>query len=139
MSWCVLYNITQFHTNHTNHTTSLNPHHTTPHHTTPHYTTPHHTTPHHTTPQALLRPGRLGQCIHIPLPDPPTRLLLLSQLLSSLPTGSDVNLTDLVARTTLFSGAEVWEGEGGRREGGERGRGKGGRREGGKEEKFQVE
>ena len=123
-------------------TTPLHSTHTS--HTTPHHTTPHHTTPHHTTPQALLRPGRLGQCIHIPLPDPPTRLLLLSQLLSSLPTGSDVNLTDLVARTTLFSGAEVWEGEGGekgrRRKGeGEGGRREGGRREGGKEEKFQVE
>ena len=57
--------------------------------------------------QSLLRPGRLGQCVYISLPDVHTRHLLLSRLLSGLPVDGDVDVGAIVRETDMFSGSEV--------------------------------
>ncbi|XP_043072830.1 spermatogenesis-associated protein 5-like protein 1 isoform X2 [Puntigrus tetrazona] len=56
---------------------------------------------------ALLRPGRLDQIIYVPPPDLEARLSVLRVCTERVPLDQDVSLTDLAARTELFSGADL--------------------------------
>lgn len=56
---------------------------------------------------ALLRPGRLGQMIHIPLPDKRSRVLILRSVLAKSPVAPDVDLYFLAGITSEFSGADL--------------------------------
>ncbi|XP_067351997.1 spermatogenesis-associated protein 5-like protein 1 [Channa argus] len=56
---------------------------------------------------ALIRPGRLDQLIYVPPPDPQSRLAILRVCTKSMPVGADVCLEELVAKTELYSGADL--------------------------------
>ncbi|KAK2853777.1 hypothetical protein Q5P01_006438 [Channa striata] len=56
---------------------------------------------------ALLRPGRLDQIIYVPPPDPQSRLAILRVCTKTMPLGADVCLEELVAKTELYSGADL--------------------------------
>jgi transitional endoplasmic reticulum ATPase len=56
---------------------------------------------------ALLRGGRLGRKIEIPLPDQQQRILLLRQFVARMPISSDVNVADLALETRDLSGADL--------------------------------
>lgn len=56
---------------------------------------------------ALLRPGRLDRVIYIPPPDLKGRLSILKICTEKIPLDTDVSLQDIVARTDLFSGADI--------------------------------
>jgi len=56
---------------------------------------------------ALLRPGRIGHRVYIPLPDEDTRREILQLKFKKMPIHMDVSLEWLVAKTARYSGAEV--------------------------------
>ncbi|EER06132.1 AAA ATPase, putative [Perkinsus marinus ATCC 50983] len=56
---------------------------------------------------AILRPGRLGRLLYVPLPDEPGRADILATLLKKLPVSDDVDVKELGARTVRFSGADL--------------------------------
>jgi transitional endoplasmic reticulum ATPase len=58
---------------------------------------------------ALLRPRRLDQLIYIPLPDEPSRLLILRACLKKSPVSAGVDLNFLAKSTHGFSGADLTE------------------------------
>ena len=58
--------------------------------------------------QALLRPGRIGHRVYIPLPDEDTRREILQLKFKKMPIHMDVSLEWLVAKTARYSGAEVY-------------------------------
>ncbi|KAJ7877816.1 P-loop containing nucleoside triphosphate hydrolase protein [Mycena leptocephala] len=58
---------------------------------------------------ALLRPGRLDKLIYIPLPDEPSRLLILKACLKKSPVSAGVDLNFLAKSTHAFSGADLTE------------------------------
>ncbi|KAM0871138.1 hypothetical protein ACQ4PT_039585 [Festuca glaucescens] len=58
---------------------------------------------------ALLRPGRLDQLIHIPLPDEASRHQIFKACLRKSPVAKDVDLGALARFTTGFSGADITE------------------------------
>jgi AAA family ATPase len=57
--------------------------------------------------RALLRPGRLDRLFYVPLPDDQTRRKVFEVHTRGKPLSEDVDLDDLVARTSGYSGAEV--------------------------------
>eukprot|EP00117_Sycon_ciliatum_P009992 scpid40684/ scgid6231/ Spermatogenesis-associated protein 5; Spermatogenesis-associated factor protein len=57
--------------------------------------------------QALLRPGRFGSLIYVPLPDPETRREIFSIEFRKTKVTDDVSLDHLVSRTIGYSGAEI--------------------------------
>lgn len=56
--------------------------------------------------QALVRSGRLDSMVLVLPPDPPARLAILGYHLRNRPVGR-VRLEDIVARTDMFSGADL--------------------------------
>ncbi|KAM3329359.1 hypothetical protein ACQJBY_026432 [Aegilops geniculata] len=58
---------------------------------------------------ALLRPGRLDQLIHIPLPDEASRHQIFKACLRKSPVAKDVDLSALARFTAGFSGADITE------------------------------
>lgn len=56
---------------------------------------------------AVLRPGRFGEKIYVPLPDAPARHRLLELYLATRPLAADVDLADFVARLDGYSGADI--------------------------------
>ncbi|GMR54251.1 hypothetical protein PMAYCL1PPCAC_24446, partial [Pristionchus mayeri] len=56
---------------------------------------------------ALLRPGRLDRALYVPLPTPETRRALLQLRSTKIPFHETVDLSSIVARTDLYSGAEL--------------------------------
>ena len=56
---------------------------------------------------ALLRPGRFDRQIEVGLPGPRERLSILKLHSKNKPIGEDVNLEDIAAQTTCFSGASL--------------------------------
>lgn len=56
---------------------------------------------------ALLRPGRLEHIIYVPPPDQQARLAILKACTKSMPLSVDVCLEELVAKTELYSGADL--------------------------------
>lgn len=57
--------------------------------------------------QALLRPGRLGVLIHIPLPDLVSRKSIFDVHTRTKPMASDVWLDELAKKTEYFTGADI--------------------------------
>ncbi|WP_425386257.1 ATP-dependent metallopeptidase FtsH/Yme1/Tma family protein [Wolbachia endosymbiont (group A) of Barypeithes pellucidus] len=55
--------------------------------------------------EALLRPGRLGERIYIPLPEEKEREKILNINLKDIQTAPDVNLEKIASRTSDYSGA----------------------------------
>ncbi|OEL15735.1 Cell division cycle protein 48-like protein [Dichanthelium oligosanthes] len=58
---------------------------------------------------ALLRPGRLGQLIYIPLPDEASRHQIFTVCLRKCPVAGNVDLGALARFTAGFSGADITE------------------------------
>merc|ERR1712001_354958 len=58
---------------------------------------------------AILRPGRMGQLIYIPLPDEGSRTSILKSNLRKTPVSSDVHLDYIAKVTKGFSGADLTE------------------------------
>ncbi|NXS10602.1 PEX1 factor, partial [Neodrepanis coruscans] len=56
---------------------------------------------------ALLRPGRLDQCLYCPPPDQISRYEILKALSHSLSLANDVDFQDLAAKTEQFTGADL--------------------------------
>ncbi|KAF4678148.1 hypothetical protein FOZ62_026994, partial [Perkinsus olseni] len=56
---------------------------------------------------AILRPGRLGRLLYVPLPDEAGRADILGTILKKLPVSSAVDVNELGARTVRFSGADL--------------------------------
>jgi transitional endoplasmic reticulum ATPase len=56
---------------------------------------------------ALLRGGRLGRKIEIPLPDHEQRVALLRQFVARMPISADLDIEMLSAQTSGFSGADL--------------------------------
>lgn len=56
---------------------------------------------------AMMRPGRLDSKVYIPLPDAAARFKLFEIYLAKRPLGTDVNLAELVDRSTGYSGADI--------------------------------
>lgn len=56
---------------------------------------------------ALLRPGRFDLQVEVGLPGPKARLQLLNRLLQRTPTPGNLDLGEIVTRTSGFSGAEL--------------------------------
>ena len=56
---------------------------------------------------AVLRPGRFGEKIYVPLPDAPARRRMLELYLQTRPLADDVDLETLVARLDGYSGADI--------------------------------
>ena len=56
---------------------------------------------------AVLRPGRFGEKIYVPLPDGPARHRLLELYLQNRPLAADVDLAELVTRLDGYSGADI--------------------------------
>ncbi|CAB4947336.1 unannotated protein [freshwater metagenome] len=56
---------------------------------------------------ALRRPGRFDRSVLVLPPDEPARAAILSGALASRPTADDVDVDEIVARTALFSGADL--------------------------------
>ncbi|KAF8368702.1 cdc-48.3, partial [Pristionchus pacificus] len=56
---------------------------------------------------ALLRPGRLDRALYVPLPTPKTREALLHLRSTKIPFDDTVDLSSIVSRTDLYSGAEL--------------------------------
>ncbi|CAD5116179.1 unnamed protein product [Dimorphilus gyrociliatus] len=56
---------------------------------------------------ALLRPGRIDRLIYVPLPDSETRLKILQIHCSKTRVSEDIDLTEIVAKTEGYSGAEL--------------------------------
>ncbi|KAF4663717.1 hypothetical protein FOL47_005586 [Perkinsus chesapeaki] len=56
---------------------------------------------------AILRPGRLGRLLYVPLPDEAGRSDILATILKKLPVSDDVDVNELGARTVRFSGADL--------------------------------
>ncbi|GMT01240.1 hypothetical protein PENTCL1PPCAC_23414 [Pristionchus entomophagus] len=56
---------------------------------------------------ALLRPGRLDRALYVTLPTPETRRALLQLRSTKIPFDETVDLSSIVARTDLYSGAEL--------------------------------
>ncbi|WP_026911434.1 ATP-binding protein [Patulibacter minatonensis] len=56
---------------------------------------------------ALRRPGRFDRSVLVLPPDEPARAAILHGALASRPTAKDVNVDEIVARTALFSGADL--------------------------------
>jgi transitional endoplasmic reticulum ATPase len=57
--------------------------------------------------QALLRPGRLEQHVEVPAPDEAARRAIFAVHTRTKPLADEVDLDDLAARTTGFSGADI--------------------------------
>lgn len=58
---------------------------------------------------AILRPGRLGQLIYIPLPDEESCLQIFKACMRKSPVSKDVDLRTLAKYTEGFSGADITE------------------------------
>ncbi len=58
---------------------------------------------------ALLRPGRLGELIYVPVPDEQARLAIYRVHTREMSLGEDVNLEELAQRSARFSGADIAE------------------------------
>jgi transitional endoplasmic reticulum ATPase len=56
---------------------------------------------------AVLRPGRFDRLIYVPEPDEKTRLQIFKIHTKNMPLAKDVNLTELVAMTKSYSGADI--------------------------------
>lgn len=56
---------------------------------------------------ALRRPGRFDRSVLALPPDEPARAAILRGALASRPTADDVDVDEIVARTALFSGADL--------------------------------
>jgi SpoVK/Ycf46/Vps4 family AAA+-type ATPase len=56
---------------------------------------------------ALRRPGRFDRSVLVLPPDEPARAAILSGALASRPTADDVDVDEIVARTALYSGADL--------------------------------
>ncbi|XP_043205701.1 spermatogenesis-associated protein 5-like protein 1 [Amphibalanus amphitrite] len=57
--------------------------------------------------EALLRPGRLDQHVHVPLPDRQAREEIIQLYLTGMPVCNDVSAAELADMTEGFSGAEL--------------------------------
>lgn len=58
---------------------------------------------------ALLRPGRLGELIYVPVPDEEARLVIFRVHTREMSLGEDVDLEELARRSERFSGADIAE------------------------------
>jgi len=56
---------------------------------------------------AVLRPGRFGEKIYVPLPDAPARRRLLELYLETRPLAEDIDLDELTRRLEGYSGADI--------------------------------
>lgn len=56
---------------------------------------------------ALLRPGRLGNVVYVPLPSSDERLLILKALARKKPISEDVDLVALAEQCLNFNGADL--------------------------------
>ena len=56
---------------------------------------------------AMLRPGRLGKLLYVPLPDQAGRADIIKTLLRHTPHDSTLNVDDLAVQTVRFSGADL--------------------------------
>jgi transitional endoplasmic reticulum ATPase len=56
---------------------------------------------------AVLRPGRFDRLIYVPEPDEKSRLQIFKIHTKNVPLAKDVNLTELVAMTKGYSGADI--------------------------------
>ena len=56
---------------------------------------------------AMLRPGRFDRSVYVGPPDDAARRSILSMHVRKTPCDEDVDIDELVARTSTFSGAEV--------------------------------
>jgi SpoVK/Ycf46/Vps4 family AAA+-type ATPase len=56
---------------------------------------------------AMLRPGRLGKLLYVPLPDELGRADILKTLLRKTPVADDVDINFLAKHTQRFSGADL--------------------------------
>ncbi|MFO8034288.1 MAG: CDC48 family AAA ATPase [Candidatus Bipolaricaulota bacterium] len=59
--------------------------------------------------RALLRPGRLGELIYVPVPDKEARLSIFQVHTREMALGEDVDLEELAGRSERFSGADIAE------------------------------
>jgi|WetSurMetagenome_2_1015567.scaffolds.fasta_scaffold09030_5 transitional endoplasmic reticulum ATPase len=56
---------------------------------------------------AVIRPGRFDQIVEIPIPNQEDRREIFSIHLKNKPLASEIDISDLVARSDAFSGAEI--------------------------------
>lgn len=56
---------------------------------------------------ALLRPGRFGKLVFIPMPDEDARKKILNVNLQKMNTADDVDIDEIISRTQNFSGADI--------------------------------
>ncbi|MHA2298229.1 MAG: AAA family ATPase [Candidatus Hodarchaeales archaeon] len=57
--------------------------------------------------KALLRPGRLGLLIHVPVPDKESRMAIFRVHTRDKPLGDDVNIESLAEKTENYTGADI--------------------------------
>ncbi len=58
---------------------------------------------------AVLRSGRFSQKIYIPLPDAEARQFMIEKSMKNVPVAKDFDVGKIVAKTELFSGADIEE------------------------------
>lgn len=58
---------------------------------------------------AVKRPGRFSEHVYIPLPDQFGRREMFNKFLEDLPLSKDIDFQELVMKTELFSGADMYE------------------------------